>query len=60
MVGRGAFAEEVLAELGWLTIVYSGLEDELVMCIGALLNPGDQESARDVAARMGFREKGRP
>ena len=57
MVGRGAFAEEVLAELGWLTIVYIGLEDELVMCIGALLNPGDQESARDVAARMSFREK---
>jgi hypothetical protein len=57
MVGRAAFSQEVLAEMGWLTIVYSGLEDLLVTCIGELLNPGDQEPARDVAARMGFQQK---
>jgi hypothetical protein len=57
MVGRAAFTQDVLAELGWLTIAFSGLEDLLVTCIGELLNPGDQEPARDVAARMGFRDK---
>jgi hypothetical protein len=57
MVSRAAFSQEVLAELGWLTIVYSGLEDLLVTFIGQLRNPDDQEPARDVAARMGSKEK---
>jgi hypothetical protein len=57
MVGRAAFSEETLAELGWLTIVYSGLEDLPVTFIAALLNSGDQGPARDVAVRMGYREK---
>jgi hypothetical protein len=43
MVYHRAFTEETLAELGWLTIIYSGLEDLLATFIGQLLNPRDQE-----------------
>jgi hypothetical protein len=57
MVGRSAIPPEVLAELGWLTIIYSGLEEHLIDMIGALVNPGDQDPAQDIAARMGFRDK---
>ncbi len=57
MVGRAAFAQEVLAELGWLTIIYSGLEDLLVTCIAALENPGDQDPVASRAARMGSQQK---
>jgi hypothetical protein len=57
MVGRAAFSQEVLAELGWLTIVYGGLEELLVTFIAQLLSPEDQEPARDVAGRMGSQEK---
>jgi hypothetical protein len=57
MVARRAFTESVLAELGWLTILYSGLEDLLVTFIGGLVKVGDQEPARDIDARMTFQKK---
>src|SRR5436305_14202779 len=57
MVARSALPEAVLAELGYLTIAYSGLEEHLITMIAALLSPADQAPSRDVASRMGFRDK---
>jgi hypothetical protein len=57
MIGRNALAPEVLEEIGWLTVNYSGLEKLLIDMVAGLVNPSDQEPARDIAGRMGFREK---
>jgi hypothetical protein len=57
MLGRAAIPDTVLAEVGWVTINFSGLEELLIRFAAALLNADDQEPAMEVITRMGFREK---
>jgi hypothetical protein len=57
MIARHALTAETLTELGYLTIVFGGLEEQIAGFIGQLVNPGNQHGSRDLALRMGFSKK---
>jgi len=57
MVGRAAVPIEVLAELGWMTILFSGLEELLVDKIGEYSNPDDQEPGLVAGYLLRFNDK---
>lgn len=52
MLFRPALSESILAELGMLTVHYSGLEELLADFTSALLNPRDQKIAWELVSRL--------
>jgi hypothetical protein len=57
MIARDALNIDILSELGYLTVAFGGLEDQIACFIGQLVNPAVQTPSRDLAFRMGFSKK---
>ena len=57
MIARIVFSPDVLQELGWLTLVYSYLDENLTLFLSAVSNPDDPTSLHQRLAAEGIRSK---
>jgi hypothetical protein len=55
--GHPIFTDELLIQLGWLTIAYGRLEELLARIISAFENPDDPKAEFDKAFKPGLKQK---